>query len=109
MSSLPDTSYARQVNSSLISPSVELLPGFTPKLNLGVMASGNGSNFEALVQATLDSKLDAHISLLIVNNPDCGAIKRAERLGIKTKLLNHREYPDRESLDKEMRVKSWPD
>ena len=46
------------------------------------MASGNGSNFEALVKAAQKSELDAHISTLVVNNPNCEARHRAKRLGI---------------------------
>ncbi|MEY4800815.1 MAG: hypothetical protein RLZZ213_1262, partial [Cyanobacteriota bacterium] len=53
-----------------------------PILRLGVMASGAGSNFEALVQACTDGRLQAEVALLVVNNPGCGAQQRAERLAI---------------------------
>ena len=51
-------------------------------MNLGVLASGNGSNFEALVKATRNSVLDANISLLVVSDPECNAISRAKKLSI---------------------------
>ena len=42
-------------------------------LQLGVMASGSGSNFEALAQAIQTGNLNARIQRLVVNNPGCGA------------------------------------
>lgn len=68
-------------------------------LRLAVMASGNGSNFEALVQACRRGDLAAEVVLLAVNNPGCGAVSRAGRLGICTELHDHRLHPNRDSLD----------
>ena len=69
------------------------------RLRLGVMASGNGSNFEALVTACHRGELAAEVVLLVVNNNDCGAQQRAERLGIPCQLHDHRLHDSRESLD----------
>jgi phosphoribosylglycinamide formyltransferase 1 len=63
------------------------------------MASGEGSNFEALVAACRRGELQADVVLLAVNNADCGALARAQRLGITTELHDHRQHPDRDSLD----------
>ena len=68
-------------------------------LRLGVMASGAGSNFEALATACSRGALAAELALLVVNNPDCGARERAERLGIAWQLHDHRRYASREALD----------
>ncbi|MFN9057982.1 MAG: phosphoribosylglycinamide formyltransferase [Cyanobacteriota bacterium] len=68
-------------------------------LRLGVMASGEGSNFEALVQATRNGALQATVELLVVNQGECGARRRAERLGIPCCLLDHRAFANREELD----------
>jgi len=69
-------------------------------LRLGVMASGAGSNFEALVRACRLGPLAASVELLVVNRADCGARGRAERLGVPTELLDHRLHPTREHLDR---------
>lgn len=74
-------------------------PQGTGRLRLAVMASGNGSNFEALVQASRQGPLAADVVLLVVNNPGCGAIARAERLGVPWQLHDHRSHADRRSLD----------
>ena len=73
--------------------------GLAP-LRIGVMASGNGSNFEALVAACRQGPLAAQVVQLVVNNPDCLARQRAERHGIPCRLLDHRLLRDRQELDR---------
>ena len=78
-----------------------LPPSLQPErpLRLGVMASGSGTNFEALVNACDNGQLKARVVQLVVNNPGCGAQSRAERLGIPWNLLDHRSHASREALD----------
>lgn len=68
-------------------------------LKLGVMASGNGSNFEAVAAAINNKQLNAKIQVLIYNNPGIKAAARAEHWGVPAVLLNHRDYKHREELD----------
>lgn len=68
-------------------------------LKLGVMASGSGSNFEAIAQAIADRQLNAKIHVLIYNNADAKAATRAARWNIPAVLLNHRDFASREALD----------
>ncbi|MFP4320764.1 MAG: phosphoribosylglycinamide formyltransferase, partial [Phormidium sp.] len=83
-----------------ISPNIPATPSTASKpIQLGVLASGNGSNFEALVQAIADGKLRAEIPVLIYNNPGAAVAARAERWGIPAVLLNHRNYHSREAFD----------
>jgi phosphoribosylglycinamide formyltransferase-1 len=86
---------------SLISPNDQLPfnPDASP-LKLGVLASGSGSNFEAIAQAIADRQLNAKIHLLIYNNPDAQAAARAARWQIPAVLLNHRNFASREALDR---------
>jgi phosphoribosylglycinamide formyltransferase-1 len=71
-----------------------------PPLRLGVMASGAGSNFKALVNACGSGALNAEVALLVVNNASCGAQQRAEQLGVPWQLHDHRLQPSREQLDR---------
>jgi phosphoribosylglycinamide formyltransferase-1 len=64
------------------------------------MASGNGSNFEALVHACRAGQPRGEVTLLAVNNPGCGALERAERLGVPWQLVDHRSHSRREDLDR---------
>ena len=61
---------------SLISPLDSGSRLFAPKIRLGVLASGNGSNFEYIIKSIQKKQLNAEISILIVNNPNCLAIKK---------------------------------
>ncbi len=86
-------------SSSLISPSIgdDVFSQGTP-VKLGILASGNGSNFEAIAQAIQNGQLNAKIQVLIYNNPDAYAAVRAENWHVPAVLLNHRNRT-REDLD----------
>ncbi|MEB3291428.1 MAG: phosphoribosylglycinamide formyltransferase [Leptolyngbya sp.] len=74
-------------------------PRFAAPLNLAVLASGNGSNLEAIANAIAQGDLHAQIQVVIYNNPKAKVAERADRLGLPKVLLNHRHYPSREALD----------
>ena len=88
---------------SLVSPAVtpNLVTTDVP-IKLGIMASGSGSNFEAVAQAIANQQLNAKIQVLIYNKPGIKAIARAERWGVPAVFLNHRDYPSREALDQQI-------
>lgn len=94
------------VDVSLISPEVDsncsnnLLSG--KPMKLGVMASGNGTNFEVIAKAIAEGKLNAEITVLIYNNPQAKAAIRAEYWGVNAVFLNHRDYKVREEFDGEI-------
>jgi phosphoribosylglycinamide formyltransferase-1 len=53
-------------------------------MKVGIMASGRGSNFQALIDASQKGKMpDVELALLIVNKKDAYAIKRAEKNNIE--------------------------
>ncbi|GAA6620671.1 phosphoribosylglycinamide formyltransferase [Scytonema sp. NUACC26] len=84
---------------SLISPSISSYKWKDGTLKLGIMASGNGSNFEAIARDIDDGRLSAEIKVLIYNNPDAYAAVRAAKWGVPAVLLNHRNYKRRQDLD----------
>ena len=53
------------------------------KTGIAVLASGRGSNFEALARACLDVDYPAVIKVLIVDNREAGAIGIADSFGIE--------------------------
>ncbi len=71
-------------------------------LRVGVLASGSGSNFEALVDNLKHAPLVAEVVCLVCNVPGALAIERATRLGVKTHVLSHRAAPSRESFDEQL-------
>ena len=66
---------------------------------LAVLASGSGSNLEAIAKAISDGNLQAKIAVVIYNEPDAFARQRAEKFGIPAILVNHRDYKSRKALD----------
>jgi len=79
----------------LISPLDSESPIFSPKIRLGILASGNGSNFEYIIKSIQSKQLNAEISILIVNNPNCLAIKKAIKYKIPYVIINHRDFNSR--------------
>ena len=90
-------------NSFLISPTMpqKRLPEGSP-LKLGILASGSGSNFEAIAEAINNQQLNAQIQVMIYNNPEAKVLSRAKKWSIPAVLLNHREYKKREKYDNEI-------
>lgn len=93
-----------QLNSDqvLISPDLSSLPSPPRPLQLGIMASGEGTNFDAIVKAIVDKRLDAKIGVVIYNNPDAKVKERAQKYEIPTVFIDHREYETRENFDHEI-------
>ena len=67
-----------------------------PPKNIVVLASGSGSNFQALAN---QPEIRPYISALICNRPGAGCLSRAADLGIATRTLDHQAFDDRDSFD----------
>ncbi len=67
-------------------------------LNLGVLASGRGSNFQAIIDEIEAGKLNASIKLLIVDNPHAYAIERAKKHSIEYLYINPKEFPTKDDF-----------
>ncbi|HMQ70588.1 MAG TPA: phosphoribosylglycinamide formyltransferase [Ignavibacteria bacterium] len=63
-------------------------------MNICIFASGTGSNFNAILKAVKSKKLNSKISLLISNNPDCGAVSIAKENKTDIEIINRKKYPD---------------
>jgi phosphoribosylglycinamide formyltransferase-1 len=68
-------------------------------LRIGVLASGGGTNLQAIIDRCQDGSLFAEIAVVITNNPGAGALDRAEKASIPTLCINHRDFPGREEFD----------
>ncbi len=97
---IPDNpKHSQQV---LISPNLSSMPSLSKPLQLGVMASGSGTNMSAIANAIAEGKLNAEIKVLIYNNPQAKVKQRAEQYNIPTVLIDHRQYQKREDLDQKI-------
>ena len=69
-------------------------------MNLGFLASHNGSNMQAIIEACKTGALHATPAVVISNNADSGALSRAERESIPYYHLSAKTHPIPESLDR---------
>jgi phosphoribosylglycinamide formyltransferase-1 len=72
----------------------------TGKARLGVLVSGRGSNLQALIDATVEGRLNARIAVVISNVAGVYALERAQTAGISTVVIDHRGWPSRDDFDR---------
>ena len=65
-------------------------------LKAGVLASGRGSNFQAIIDEIEKGNLKASIELLITDNPSAFAIERAKKHNIKYLFINPKEFASKD-------------
>src|SRR2546425_9914134 len=65
------------------------------KLRLGVLASGRGSNLQAIMDAIEAGKLAARVAVVISNKKDAQALERGRRHGGEDVVLDPAAYQDR--------------
>jgi phosphoribosylglycinamide formyltransferase-1 len=66
---------------------------------IAVLASGRGSNLQALIDAVAEGALDAEIVLVAGDRADAPALRRAEAAGIATCALDPKAWPRRAAFD----------
>lgn len=70
---------------------------------IAVLASGRGSNFQAIINAVKKGECDAEIKVLITDNPEAKAIARAEKENILFRVVEKSKFPERETFDNEIK------
>jgi len=67
---------------------------------VGVLASGGGTNLQALIDAQRAGALGVGQLVVVgANRADCGALTRARAAAIDTFCVEHRDFPTREEFD----------
>ena len=72
------------------------------KLTLAVLLSGNGTNFQAILDSIANGKLKAEIKIVISNNKDAFGLKRAKENNIKNLCIDHKNFTDRKTYDQKL-------
>jgi phosphoribosylglycinamide formyltransferase-1 len=72
------------------------------KLKVGILISGRGSNMAALIRATEAADYPAEIACVVSNKEEAGGLEVARKVGIPTRVISHRAYPDRETFDRDV-------
>ncbi len=71
-------------------------------LRIGVLASHQGTNFQAVANACQQGRVHANVALLICNNSDAPVMARARKSGIPTVHLSSLTHPSSDLLDQSM-------
>lgn len=71
-------------------------------INIGVLVSGRGTNLQAIIEAIEEGKIAGEIKVVISDNPDAYALKRAQQYHIDTQYIHFKEFKNREGYDKEI-------
>jgi phosphoribosylglycinamide formyltransferase 1 len=71
-----------------------------PQLKIGVLASGRGSNFEAIARAVASGAIHGALTVLISDRAEAPALSLARAHGIESLAIEAREHPGREAHDK---------
>jgi phosphoribosylglycinamide formyltransferase-1 len=69
------------------------------KFRIAVLASGNGTNLQALIDAIRRRKLKAEIRIVISNNSNAYALERARKNNIKALHLSHKQFAAPEEFE----------
>ncbi len=68
-------------------------------MKIGILASGAGSNAQAIIDRIASGALKAAIKVVISNRPEAFVLKRAEKAGIKNMAVERSRYSDRAAYD----------
>jgi len=68
-------------------------------LRLAVLASGRGSNLQAIIDAIEKGRLQAVLALVISNKAEAQALERARKHGVPAVFLDPKATPGREAYD----------
>ncbi|MDH5190227.1 MAG: phosphoribosylglycinamide formyltransferase [Gammaproteobacteria bacterium] len=74
----------------------------TLPLPIVVLISGSGTNLQAIIDYVQSSELPVTIRAVISNRADAKGIERAQKAHIPVEVVNHNNFPDRDSFDKEL-------
>src|SRR5437764_4828349 len=69
-------------------------------MKVGVLASGSGTNLQALIDAAARGELGPAARAVVgVNVPGCGALGRARAADVPAFVLDHRAFASRAAFD----------
>lgn len=68
-------------------------------LVIGVLASGRGSNLQAVLDAIATGRLDATVAIVVSDREDSQALDRARAAGLTARFFNPKTFPSREAHD----------
>ena len=71
-------------------------------LQLAVLASGRGSNLQAILEAIREGKLSARVAVVISDNPEALALERARQQGLPALLVKPQAYSSKAAYEQKL-------
>ena len=71
-------------------------------MNIAVFCSGNGSNFQAIVDSVKRGEIKAKIGLMVCDNPEAFVLKRAKGEGIESLLVERKNFKTKDEFEAEI-------
>ncbi len=71
-------------------------------IRIAVLASGGGTNLQALLDACAAGRVDGRVAVVLSNVPGAGALERARAAGVAAELLPSKGAADREAYDRSL-------
>ncbi len=69
------------------------------KLKLGILASGRGSNLQAIINACQKNEINAQVAVVISDAPTAQALERAKKAGIPTKICERKNFASKKEYE----------
>lgn len=73
--------------------------------NIAIFASGNGSNFQAIVNAVKKGKLKANIKLLVCDNSDAYVLEKAVKAKVRAFIAVRRDFLSKTNFEEQILAK----
>ena len=86
----------------IISPEKVSYNKFCPKLKIAILASGEGSNFQVLIDLAKKELFDIDIKILICNNKNAGCVKRAKEDKIPYFICDESSCKNRDDFEQKI-------
>lgn len=71
-------------------------------MNIAVFCSGNGTNLQAIIDAKASGAIKGEVKLVVSDVPACFALKRAEKAGIKTLVVERKDFKSKKEFEKKI-------
>jgi phosphoribosylglycinamide formyltransferase 1 len=71
-------------------------------IRLAVLASGGGTNLQAILDGCAAGRLDARVAVVLSNAPAAFALERARRAGVPVEVVPSKGATDREAYDRSL-------
>ena len=68
-------------------------------IRVAILASANGTNAQAIIEAVRAGNLDADVKVVLTNKVDAGVIERARKLGIPVEIIPSKGIRNRAEYD----------